>query len=542
MAASTPTPKDITFHEHPDFTHWYPMWRAHRDLFENLHSVLTAPAYLVPHPLEASTSPTVQGNDSIGNMYRAIRVARTRNLNLFEPIVSNYISLALSKPLSLDATAKRLLEDDGALEDIDGKGTSFENWVKGPVATSYFRDGRVYLLADAKGGEYRSRAEQRAAKARPYLSVIDVLDLKDWQAAETAQNRLEAFRVEYRAVERRTSLLDEPAEASYCKVYTLATGGQGVQVQVYRKADGEKKPWELQSTTPLTLSELPLAVLADNEPWVKDVAEQQRSLLNHLSTWLNLLNAQCFERVFICGSLGEKHQVAVSEYAMAVLPEGTTVTSLAPTDPGPHERAIDWTIDAMYRVAFNRTRGLSGTSKEAPAADTIREMNAELLSLLQVAISEIEQVVNEALGHYAAFKGVKDFGGKVTLNTELTVDDIDRMVTGFLAYKDEIVQNLPWRKAHLRKVVALENFSKGERADILAEIDKLKAVEPLSGVASLTGVADALAQDGGPQTDPTDPGDPAGGGGRTGGRGAGAAAEGAPRPAPRANPRRPRGR
>ena len=168
-------------------------------------------------------------------------------------------------------------------------------------------------------------------------------------------------------------------------------------------------------------------------------------------------------------------------------------------------------------------------------------MNAELLSLLQVAISEIEQVVNQALGHYAAFKGVTDFKGRVTLNTELTVDDIDRMVTGFLAYKDEIVQNLPWRKAHLKKVVALEEFSEEDKADIYAEIDKLKAVEPLSGVASLTGVADALTQNGsGPQAAPQNPGDPTGRVSRTGGGGAGPPAQGVPRPKPQARARSPR--
>ena len=296
--------KEIEFHEHPEFSHWYPKWRAFRDLFENDHSTLMTTQYLVPHELESSTAETPDGQ-LVGNKIRSIRVARTRNLNLFEPIVSNYISLALSKPLSLDAAAKKLLEDDKALEDIDGKGTSFENWVKGPVATSYFRDGRVYLLADAPQGQFRSRAEQQAAKARPYLSVIDVLEVKDWQALESAQNRLEAFRQEYRAVERRASLLDTPSEASYCKVYSLGPDGAGVQVQIYRKEDGEKKPWVLQSTQPLAVAELPIALLADNEPWVKDVAEQQRSLLNHLSAWLNLLNAQAFERVFIAGALGE---------------------------------------------------------------------------------------------------------------------------------------------------------------------------------------------------------------------------------------------
>lgn len=542
MAASN---QDIKFYEHPEFVHWYPKWRAFRDLYENEHHVLTAPAYLVPHELETSTAETADGKELVGNKIRSIRVARTRNLNLFEPIVSNYISMALSKPLSMDAAAKKLLEDDGALENVDGRGTSFENWVKGPVATTYFRDGKVYVLADAPEapeGGFKTRKEQIDARQRPYLSVVDVLELKDWQATETEQTKLRWFRTEYRAVEPRESPQDAPTEASYTKVYTLSGDGV-VQVQVYKKEDGEKKPWVLQSTQPLSLAELPLAVLPDNEPWVKDVAEQQRSLLNHLSAWLNLLNAQAFERTFVIGDLGEKHAIAVSEYAMPVLPAGSNVITLPPVDTSAHERAIEWTIDAMYRVAFNRTRGLAADSKEAPSEDTLREMNKELLDLLLVAISEIEAVVNQALKHYAAFKGVQDFQGKVELNKTLTVADVDRMVTSYLAYKDEIVQNLPWRKAHLKKVVALEDFSDDEKKDILAEIDNLKAVEPLTGVASLAGVADTLAQDGGrPGGAPQDTGDETGraGGGRGGG--AGAAAAGVSGPAAPANPRKPRRR
>lgn len=487
--------KQITFHEHPDFTLNRPKWRQYRDLYDGDHRTLTQPEYLWPHELESSTQPAKTDPSSgavlqtVGEKLRGLRALRSRYLNLFEPAVSTFVSLAFPEAPKPDKQVEDMLGEE--INDIDGEGNSLENFIKSKLAVAYFRDGRPHVLADAPGapdGEFKSKGEEQQAGFRPFLELLDVLEVADWQPKKAGSQRgqYDWLRHEYRAIPDRADPGEEPKELQYTRVLTAASG-QYRQL-IYRR---EENAWIRDGEILVPKWDVvPVASVMGNAAWVKDLAPLQLSLFNTMSGFLNLLHTQIFQRVLISGSVKEQHQIAISEYAWSVLPEGATITVVDQASVSQHVDAMAWLANQFYRVAFNRARGLSDSSKEAPGAETIKEMNAELLSLLRVALTEMEDVTNRSLAFYARFKGEKNFRGRVTFEKDLKEEDIERQSELFLAYRDEIRKLLSWRKAHLKKVVRQEEFTDEEYQKIEKEIDALKAepeVNPLAGFGPFVG-------------------------------------------------------
>lgn len=499
----------IKFYEHPDYQEHEDGWETYRDLFEGDHQRLVSQKYLWPHELEysqqsASSDPRTGTHETVGGKIRRIRAQRSRYLNLFEPIISTWVSMALSKPISVDQETAEMLGDD--IEDIDGKGSSLANFIMGPLAVSYFRDGKAVVLVDAPQNEAVTLAEQQASGFRPYMEIIDVLDMKDWQMSSLPSRvgKMDWIRYEYEVIEPRGSAQEEPEEKEYCRFLLRNNETGEVTVEVYVE-DEDSEEWNLvSSAVPLVgFSELPIAVAYNNVSWVKDVAELQLVLFNLMSAHYNLLNTQAFQRVFVSGDLQDRHIMSISEYAVSVLPADAQPYVIQPTDTQSLLKAIDTTIDQLYRVAFNRTRGVPTDSREAPGASTLREMSQELIALLIQAVGEIESVVNQALKNYAIFKlGAErggQFNGRVTLSRDITAEDIGLQIQMFLAYRDEI-RNIPeWRKAHLKKVAVSMGYNNNERLDIVEAIDGLGA--PVSpGSPGSPGSAGGFVTSAGPIT------------------------------------------
>lgn len=474
----------IKFHCHPEYENNEDAWETYRDLFEGNHKTLISQKYLWAHELEfsnqqAAVDPMTQTSETVGNKIRRIRALRSRYFNLFEPVVSTWISMALSKPIKVDAETAEMLGED--INDIDGDGTSLENFIMGELAVSYFRDGKATILVDAPANTAVSQAEQRAAGFRPYMEVIDVLNLKDWQVSSEPgrHGKMDWVRYEYEVIGPRASATQEPEELEYCKVLQRDPVTGEVFVDVYLENE-EAETWELVSSGQVLegFSELPIAMAAHNVPWVKDVAELQLVLFNLMSAHYNLLNTQAFQRVFVSGDLQDKHLISISEYAVSILPNEAKPYVIEPSDTEALLKAIGSTMDQLYRVAFNRTRGVSSDSREAPGASTLREMSTELIALLIQAVGELESVINQALKHYAIFKlgpvRGQNFQGRVTLSRDITADDVYMQIQMFLAYRDEIRNVLPWRKAHLKKVAVSMGYNNDERLDIINEIDNLQ--------------------------------------------------------------------
>lgn len=473
----------IKFYDHPEYEESEEALETYRVLYEGDRQQLVGQKYLWPHELEfsnqaASTDPMSGVSETVGQKIRRIRALRSRYFNLFEPVISTWISMALSKPIRLDEETASMLGQD--VHNIDGKGTSLQNFLMNDIAVSFFRDGKACILVDAPENNARSRVEEALSGFRPYMEMIDPLELKDWEIGD--DKKYNGIRYEYEVIAPRSSFMEEPEEVEYCKIMERKDGG--VFISIYRENE-ETEEWEPVSIDiPLEgFMEIPVAITLNNVSWVKDVSELQLVIYNLMSAYYNQLNTQAFQRVFVSGDLQDKHLISISEYAVSVLPQEAKPYVIEPASTEALLGAINTSVDQLYRVAFNRTRGVSSTSNEAPGAATLREMSTELIALLIHAVGELESALNDAIVHYARFKGIQDFQGRVTLSRDITADDVNQQIQMFLAYRDEIRNVDSWRKAHLKKVAATMGYTEDELSQIVQDIDEIAPIPSFNQTA-----------------------------------------------------------
>ena len=484
-------PTKIEFYNHPEYNAKRDKWETYRDLYQGDHTTLVQYKYLWPHEYELATDsfitdPETQAKEPTGQRIRKIRAKRSRYLNVTEPVISNLIAMAFQKPIIADEKMKAMLGDD--IDNIDGKGTSLESFIKSAMAVPFFRDGNPIIQVDAPKNEARSRGEEQAIGFRPYLEVLDVLSVPDWQFAEVGPRtgKYDIVRQEYCMIEPRASMMEEPKEGKYCRVTSFEDGA--VVVRIYRRNE-EKKDWVLIEDRPLDLPEVPVVTITTNESWIKDVSELQMVLFNLMSAYYNQLNTQAFQRIMVAG-LDNDSAIAISEYAISRIPLEAKPFIIEPSSMSAHMDAASMTIEQIAKVAFNRTRSLASDSKEAPGADTIAEMNAELMALLKQALEEMESLINSALKIYAMYKLGPEkgaaFDGHVKFSKELDVKAVSERIELFLTYRDEIRKVLPWRKAELKRVAAEMGYDEEDLTEITEGIEALKdepMINPLTGMA-----------------------------------------------------------
>lgn len=478
----------IQLYTHPDYEGAARLWHRIRVLYTGDEESLVKPEFLIYHELEYSSklskTPIAGQQVTVGERLRFNRARRSWYTNLMEPVVSTFGSLTFQGGIFQDEEVTKLLGP--AIDDIDGKGTTFHNFIKDVVATTYFRDGKVILLVDAPSVEVRSRAEERAVNFRAFMEVLDVLSVKDWQTVSdtTRRGEFDFLRFEYEEVARRRSAREEPQVMTYCKEY-VADGDQ-VLVNLYLKEDAD---WVPQTQIPLKLSRLPLVGILDNPSWVKDIVPLCIGMYNLQSAYYSALNSQAFQRVVMAGTgLGDKHEIAVGENAILFVPEGTTTTVIEPSDTKALEGAISRKFDEISRVAWNRSRSLAASSGEAPGAETLREQGLELNALLEQAAREIEAVVNKSLKSYAMFvlgpeKGEK-FEGKIAIQTDFSSADFRESLELYLAHKDEIRQVPTWRKHYLKNVMRKQGFTALQQEEISGGIEEIPEVPQLGDFTS----------------------------------------------------------
>jgi hypothetical protein len=466
----------IEFFEHPEYKEMRDAWQTYRDLYEGKHSVLVNEKYLWKHELE--TTPVH------GPAIRMIREQRSRYFNIMEAIVSSLVSICFKKDPEVEASVRELFGDDW--QDVDGNGTDFISFLKGPVTVAYLRDGRPIVLTDAFDLQAGSLGEQKALRHRAFFEVLDVLSFKDWER-ETRDSkrhgRFNSFRYEYDAILPRSSLREAPKCVKHCRIFEKADTGYTVQTFHFEAPEKptEQNPGEWLSDGPpvsvTALDEIPVSAIMHGESWVKDAAELGLVLFNLMSAYYNQLNYQAHQRVMLAGDLNNENLVAASEFSMVRLPQGTQVTVIEPGDTGSLERAIEKTVDQIYKVAFNQTKKLASTSNEAPGADTLREMKEEMIALILAALSELEGLANRMIKNYAVFKsGDQNFSGTIKLNKEITVEDIGQMIALFQAFADDLKPIDSIRKAVLKKAVQQMNL--GGLEDLQKDIDSHEFGQP----------------------------------------------------------------
>lgn len=446
---------------HPEYERNKNSWVTWKALYEGEHQELVSARYLWRHILEKSAH---------GHTIRAVREERTRYTNFLEPVISAYTSLFFAKDPDI-GEIETLFGDD--IEDVDGAGKHFVTWIKEDVLQNYLIYGKPLILTDSLGVAAETKREEKALGKRPFFEVLHPLSVCDW-AIENG--RFLFLRHEYSIIEPRGGARDEIKITRYSKEHRLS-GGR-VLVFLYRDISEngsyreKDKNWELVQTEELDprITELPISTIFNAESWIKDVAEEALRFHNIQSSYDNVLNNQAYQRSFVIGpELDPKDWKEIGEYVMGKLPDGSSVQTIEPADTTSLRERMLEVRASIFQIAFNQTRLLPSDSRAVESDLTIRERNAPLVRLILSSIKELETCINNAIRHYALFKGQPDFSGRIKLSREITEEDVTKMIEIFAATRDLIEGHPTWLKAVKKKIAGAQNLSNIE--DVEKEID-----------------------------------------------------------------------
>lgn len=198
-------------YKHPQFEAMETEYRLFQDLSEGRHAVMIQPQYLWMHELEYATKD--------GPKYRAIREKRSRYTNLFEPVESTWVSMALRDEVDIDEETQKLFGEH--INNVDGEGHDLKSFLMLKVAPAYFRYGNVHIITDTPDVGDVTNASKETARAkglRPYFEAVTPLECPDWVLAPgmpSCSAVYQAFRNEYQADAPRSALTDKPQRKSY---------------------------------------------------------------------------------------------------------------------------------------------------------------------------------------------------------------------------------------------------------------------------------------------------------------------------------------
>jgi len=472
------------FYTHPEYMRLQPDWNQFRDLFEGKHAVLTQPQYLWMHEFEGNKA---EG----GTQLRGIREQRTQYVNFYRSFIERFVSMIFKDGIDTEQVDE-LFGD--LIDDVDGRGTSFTSFVKSGIAVPYFNYGKPTVLTDSFGVQSGTRKEEMQIGQRPFWDSIDPLDIPDWETESMPGDRfgdLNALRCIYHLVEPRTSLTQEPVTREYTKLLLMNDGGK-YAVQTYVRPDdftgagnevvdrafgqkGSSSDWILVGEEVETdLEEIPIATITRTS-WMEQVIPQALQLHNLQSVWDNILLFQAHQRGFIAGTFQmEDGKPAIqTEYAFHLLPENATVTIVDPANTSSIEKRYEVVLGNMFRTVFNQNRVMNTESKGIASFQTIREMKEEFLTAARNAAQDIENVANEAIQHWALFKGIKDFQGKIQLGNDLELKDIEHEIEVMQLAADRIRRHPKWNKEVDKKLAQSMNLNNID--EILEEIEAAPA-------------------------------------------------------------------
>lgn len=452
------------FFKHPQYKELEPNWTQYRDLFEGDHQKLVDSKYLWLHEFE--------GNKQGGAELRRIRTERTRYMNLIKPLIRRFSSMLFANGIDLEKVQADL--DPAESNDIDGEGTSLENFIRRDIAEKYFLYGRPIVMAETFDLQLRNANDEREQGARPYLEVICPLEFVDWQIENqdsARRGRFNFIRTEYIAIEPRLTPSDEPEERVYSKVWIKE--GSGFQSQLYRgpeKKDKDKKDqaWDLVDEKFIPIPEIPVARIFDNG-WIADIAPLALQHHNTQSALDNVLLFQAYQRIIATGNFEPGEGLVMNEGTVSFLPADSNVTVVPPAMPTALENRKNQILADIFRLAFSQTRTSPDDGKAVQSAETQRESKEEFLATLQGAADDIQQLANESMANYMAWRSKADYDAEIKIDTDITIDDIDQQINAMSAYWNEISKYPTWKKESLKMIQVIQGLDDNE--EIIKEIE-----------------------------------------------------------------------
>ncbi len=463
------------FWEHPDYICNKDAWKIYRDLYEGKRECITSADYLWYTSLERKSPPSLVEQKKILNI-RYDREIRTRYLNIPEIIVSIWQSMFFRQEPVLDTVALDFFEQIPSKDNIDGSGKSLYTFIKDCVAQNLCVFGKAIILADAFGSTAKNKSQETELGLRPFLESLDPLCVPDWEIETGDSKRIGKYnmlRHEYDLVmPRNGDASAQPRLIRYSELHTTDGKQHTItryttevdQTGQYKTVDKDTKQaiWKQDGETLITgLIEIPVTVIK-SESWIKDACEETLRHYNLRSVKDSIEFNQGFQRVWIKGVDTSNPDAisALSEYVIGALPENGSVEVVDPVSTSEMKESINQALENAFKVGLNQQRRLPATSNQAQTAEAQTEEKDPTIALIESQIDELETAINDALVNFAAFAGVKDFQGRITLVKDVRREDLNTWLQLWTTFRDDFDKIPSVKKAALKKALGkldLEN-------------------------------------------------------------------------------------
>lgn len=427
----------IKLYEHPEYDLNKANWTFSKDMYQGDHATLSGGQYLWRHRLE------LKDNKDFNELGQA-RARRTRYLNFDRIVVSLIQSFFFRQAPEPDDATKKLLGQ--SWYDVDGNGTNFFSFSKLALANLLIY-GKPIILVEA-GEAPRSGAEDE--KHRPRFYIINPLDNPDWIDPSELTGRFtgfQMFRREYSELAPRVSSRQEPKIIDVSDEYIKTP--EGVIVARFHRAREQNQntptgvgedqgTWKQVDEFLLNTSEIPVSSYS-TESWLLPVSHESLRFHNLRSNYDNILYHSGYRQKFIASS-GEVAELSkvISEAITPVLPEGSTLLTFEPDDASGYSEAMRNSISTIFKIGLNRLEGISEDTRAVRASDTIQAEDRNFLTFIEATIDDVEDLLNDSIRHYAAFKGIENFNGKVTLSKDITEESVETFILLWNSLKDEL--------------------------------------------------------------------------------------------------------
>ena len=479
----------IKLYNNPEFDENIEFYQMADAVYGGEQKTLKDAKYLWMHELETKAD---------GQLIRQKREERSTYTNFIEPVISLWISHFFQKEPTLDDASKTLLGD--LEKNIDGEGNSLNSFIQKKLLSNALVYGTPIVRVNSRGQKPKDLKEQRDSnKYRPYMEVIDPKMFVDWEVEREDPERLNKInwcRLQYCELMPRTKATDPVKKVDVSLEYRLnitEAGNRTLSVIKYvkkepKKNDKEKEPvWEIDTKNSYDLSEwseIPIIADLKGISWIKDLAPHVLKYFNLESVLDNICLYQAHQKTFLIGELEGKDLVAVSEYTMNTLPEGTVVHTIEPVSTVSIENRLDKVLNNIFRIALNQTRMMSADAKSVQGADTLKAEKENLYNLVKAEAEGIENIVNQAINMIAQFKeGKEDFKAEFKFNLDTTGDNIDSLIKIVGLFRDEIAKLPTARKQLITS--AMSSLNVDQSPELLKEIDDL-IKEPVLATPEVT--------------------------------------------------------
>jgi len=450
----------MKLYKNPNFDDKNKKYKLYEDLYTGEQSVMVTQEYLPYHQLET-------GNNDGAQKARATRETLSKYTNFASRIIRRYKSITFQKDPVLDPETINLLTELGLLDNIDGYGTPFIDYIKDNIFINRGKYGDVFLLTTSDG-------------ERIIWDCVIPRGVPDYQFNK---GMLVLFRYEYEVQKIRQSSQEQPEMELYSDEYALVDGGVTLTRYKAEKRDSAYSvpDWKVIEVMQVTnFEEIPVAtMMADS--LLKDCANDILTYHGLKSSLLNQIYHQAYQKIFVTGNVKQEQVVAMSEYTVALIPsepgeQAANVTVIEPSNPTALIGEKNTTEINIYKSAFHLDRVVPTDSGNIEAADSQAKSKEDLLKSIEGDINSLERLINKALQHIATQAGKSNFNGKVTFNKDVDITSLQDQLADEMAYREDIRKYADWEKALMKKVVTRQGFDTDTETKIIKQIETQTAI------------------------------------------------------------------